>query len=54
MKWELEDLAFRFEQPDTYKRIAKLLDERIEREGYISQAIARLQSDWRRRAFAPR
>jgi GTP pyrophosphokinase len=44
MKWELEDLAFRFEQPETYKRIAKLLDEkRI--EGYISQAIARLQSE---------
>ena len=46
MKWELEDLAFRFEQPDTYKRIAKLLDEkRIEREGYISSAIERLQSE---------
>lgn len=46
MKWELEDLAFRFEQPDTYKRIAKLLDEkRIEREGFIAQAIERLQSE---------
>ncbi|MGY8524204.1 RelA/SpoT family protein [Paracidovorax citrulli] len=46
MKWELEDLAFRFEQPDTYKRIARLLDEkRIEREGYIEQAIARLQQE---------
>ena len=46
MKWELEDLAFRFEQPDTYKRIARLLDEkRIEREGYIASAIARLQSE---------
>jgi len=46
MKWELEDLAFRFEQPDTYKRIAKLLDEkRIEREGYIGGAIERLQSE---------
>ncbi|MCZ7171508.1 GTP diphosphokinase, partial [Salmonella enterica] len=44
--WELEDLAFRFEQPDTYKRIARLLDEkRIEREGYISQAIERLQRE---------
>ncbi|MDF3839418.1 bifunctional (p)ppGpp synthetase/guanosine-3',5'-bis(diphosphate) 3'-pyrophosphohydrolase [Cupriavidus basilensis] len=46
VKWELEDLAFRFEQPDTYKRIARLLDEkRIEREGYIASAIARLQSE---------
>ena len=26
MKWELEDLAFRYLEPDTYKRIAKLLD----------------------------
>ncbi|TWG80371.1 GTP pyrophosphokinase [Cupriavidus gilardii J11] len=46
LKWELEDLAFRFEQPETYKRIARLLDEkRIEREGYIAQAIARLQRE---------
>lgn len=46
VKWELEDLAFRFEQPETYKRIARLLDEkRIEREGFIERAIARLQSE---------
>lgn len=46
LKWELEDLAFRFEDPDTYKRIAKLLDEkRVERESYVAQAIARLQAE---------
>lgn len=46
LKWELEDLAFRFEDPVTYKRIAKLLDEkRIEREAYVTQAIARLQRE---------
>ncbi|MGZ2744623.1 RelA/SpoT family protein [Burkholderia stagnalis] len=46
LKWELEDLAFRFEDPVTYKRIAKLLDEkRIEREAYVSEAIGRLQSE---------
>src|SRR6185312_13145963 len=28
LKWELEDLAFRHLEPDTYRRIAKLLDER--------------------------
>src|SRR5690606_12004837 len=28
LKWELEDLAFRYLQPDTYRRIANLLDER--------------------------
>ena len=46
LKWELEDLAFRFQEPDTYKRIAKLLDEkRVERESYVSEAIARLQRE---------
>lgn len=36
VKWELEDLAFRYLQPDTYKRIAQLLDERrADRERYI-------------------
>ncbi|QGZ54362.1 RelA/SpoT family protein [Paraburkholderia acidiphila] len=46
LKWELEDLAFRFQEPATYKRIAKLLDEkRVERESYVAEAIARLQSE---------
>ncbi|MBN3817337.1 bifunctional (p)ppGpp synthetase/guanosine-3',5'-bis(diphosphate) 3'-pyrophosphohydrolase, partial [Paraburkholderia sp. Se-20369] len=46
LKWELEDLAFRFEDPVTYKRIAKLLDEkRIEREAYVAEAIERLQRE---------
>jgi GTP pyrophosphokinase len=36
VKWELEDLAFRFLQPDEYKRIARLLDEkRSEREAHL-------------------
>lgn len=46
LKWELEDLAFRFEDPDTYKRIAKLLDEkRAERETYVTCAIERLKEE---------
>src|ERR1700692_4519336 len=46
LKWELEHLAFRFEEPPTYKRIAKLLDEkRVEREAYVTEAIARLQKE---------
>ena len=46
LKWELEDLSFRFEDPATYKRIAKLLDEkRVERESYVTDAIARLQKE---------
>ncbi|KNH09947.1 GTP pyrophosphokinase, (p)ppGpp synthetase I [Candidatus Burkholderia brachyanthoides] len=46
LKWELEDLSFRFEDPVTYKRIAKLLDEkRVERESYVTGAIARLEKE---------
>lgn len=43
LKWEMEDLSFRFIEPDTYKRIASLLDERrSERERFIAEAIERL------------
>lgn len=46
VKWELEDLAFRYLEPETYKRIAVMLDEkRTEREGFIDQAVARLQAE---------
>ncbi len=46
VKWELEDLAFRFLEPATYKQIASLLDEkRSEREGYVEQLRASLQRD---------
>ena len=44
-KWELEDLAFRWLQPDTYKRIARLLDEkRGDRERFIEQAKSELRA----------
>jgi GTP pyrophosphokinase len=46
LKWELEDLSFRFLQPDTYKSIAKQLDERrVEREAFITASINRLKED---------
>ena len=46
VKWELEDLSFRYLEPETYKRIATMLDEkRSEREGFIAAAVARLQSE---------
>jgi GTP pyrophosphokinase len=46
LKWELEDLSFRFLEPDLYKRIAGMLDEkRLEREQYIRRAIATLQAE---------
>jgi GTP pyrophosphokinase len=45
LKWELEDLAFRYLQPDTYRRIASLLDEkRGDRESFIEEAKARLRA----------
>ncbi|OUM01130.1 GTP pyrophosphokinase [Variovorax sp. JS1663] len=46
VKWEIEDLSFRFLEPDTYKLIARLLDEkRIEREGYVEQLRSRLERE---------
>jgi GTP pyrophosphokinase len=44
LKWELEDLAFRYLQPDTYRQIATLLDERRDdREAWIAGAAASLR-----------
>ncbi len=43
-KWELEDLAFRYLEPKTYKSIAKALNEkRREREKFIDLVTATLQ-----------
>ena len=44
LKWELEDLAFRHLHPDTYKRIARLLDEkRGDRERFIEDVKSQLR-----------
>lgn len=44
LKWEIEDLAFRFQQPETYQRIARLLDEkRGAREQYIEDVKRQLR-----------
>ncbi len=44
LKWELEDLAFRFLEPLPYKSLAKALDEkRADREQFIEDAVAKLQ-----------
>ena len=46
LKWELEDLAFRYLDPDTYKAIAKSLNEkRGERESFIEQVTSALQAE---------
>src|SRR3954470_17125314 len=43
LKWELEDLSFRFLEPELYKRIAAMLDgKRVEREHYIARTIKAL------------
>ena len=45
-KWELEDLAFRYLEPETYKHLAKTLnDKRNERESYIKALEATLAED---------
>jgi len=44
IKWEIEDLAFRFTRPEDYQRIARRLDERrIEREQSVAAARDRLE-----------
>ncbi|MBZ0225265.1 MAG: bifunctional (p)ppGpp synthetase/guanosine-3',5'-bis(diphosphate) 3'-pyrophosphohydrolase [Comamonas sp.] len=46
IKWELEDLAFRELEPDTYRDVAHLLDEkRVEREAFVEQMRARLEAE---------
>ena len=45
LKWELEDLSFRYVEPMTYKRIAKLLEERREaRQDYIQNVVSEIKS----------
>ncbi|MCG6200119.1 GTP diphosphokinase [Psychromonas antarctica] len=45
LKWELEDLSFRYLQPEIYKKIAKQLDEkRIDRENYIHEFVERVKN----------
>jgi GTP pyrophosphokinase len=44
LKWELEDLAFRYLEPAEYRRIAQLLEEkRTDRQHYIDEVIAALR-----------
>lgn len=48
IKWEMEDLAFRFTDPDSYKKVAKFLDEkRPMREKYLEQFVASLRDSLR-------
>src|SRR5690606_39879450 len=46
LKWELEDLAFRFLDPDTYRELARQLEERrAEREAFVEAAMRRLRAE---------
>ena len=48
MKWELEDFSFRYTEPELYRKIAHLLDEkRNDREAYIQRVIAHLDGELR-------
>ncbi len=45
LKWEMEDLAFRFLEPDTYRQVAAWLDEkRVEREQYVQQMRSEVEA----------
>ncbi len=53
LKWELEDLAFRYLEPVEYKRIAKLLAERrMDREHYIEELMTTLKGELARVGIA--
>jgi GTP pyrophosphokinase len=46
IKWELEDLSFRYLHDSAYKKIAKLLDEkRLDRDRFIKSVLDRLQDE---------
>jgi len=46
IKWELEDLSLRYLEQDTYREIARLLDERrVDRERYIQRVVGLLQTE---------
>ena len=45
LKWELEDMAFRFLEPQTYHHIARQVDEtRLAREHYVEQVRRQLSA----------
>jgi GTP pyrophosphokinase len=53
LKWEMEDLAFRILEPETYRKIARMLDEKREdRERYIESIVARLKNELARAGIA--
>lgn len=46
LKWELEDVSFRYLEPVAYKKIANLLDEkRLVRQEYISDVVEKITKE---------
>src|SRR5438552_1702640 len=46
LKWELEDLSLRALEPETYKQLARMLDERrLDRQHYIESVKATLKRE---------
>ena len=46
IKWELEDLSLRYLEPQLYKEVAKMLDERrVDREQYIIDVVTQLKDE---------
>ncbi|MDZ7791355.1 MAG: bifunctional (p)ppGpp synthetase/guanosine-3',5'-bis(diphosphate) 3'-pyrophosphohydrolase [Xanthomonadales bacterium] len=44
LKWELEDLSFRYLEPETYQRISRLVvEKRSDRQAFIDQFMNRLR-----------
>jgi len=53
LKWELEDLAFRYLEPEEYRRVAAALNERrADRERYIDALCGELQGELRTAGIA--
>jgi GTP pyrophosphokinase len=53
IKWEMEDLAFRFLEPDTYRQTARWLDEkRVERESFMDALRAQLERELNQNGIA--
>ncbi|GBU14803.1 GTP pyrophosphokinase [Polaromonas sp.] len=53
IKWEMEDLAFRFLEPETYRQTARLLDEkRAEREVFMESLRGQLELELNQNGMA--
>jgi len=47
LKWQLEDLSFRYQEPEKYHRIARLIaDKRTDRENFVAQITEVLKREF--------